>query len=60
MRVEELRQKIDQASEKSEADGGKLIMKGKSGPVGYDMIRMVCDVLERQQREIDELRAKVK
>jgi hypothetical protein len=56
--IEELRKKIDPRIDAG--GGGKTILSSAKAPAGLGHIRALCDGLEQQQREIDQLKRQAK
>jgi hypothetical protein len=58
MNVEELKTLLERARQFSKENNGKVMMCSDRGPVGFDLIQALISVIERQQRDIDEIKAK--
>jgi hypothetical protein len=58
MTVEELKSLLEKARQQSKDNNGKVMMCSERGPVGFDLVQHLIQVVEQQQREIDALKAK--
>ena len=58
MNVDELKSLLDKARQQSKDNTGKVMMCSERGPVGFDLIQHLIQVVEQQQHEIDTLKAK--
>ena len=58
MNVEELKNLLDRARQHSNDNSGKVMMCSDRGPAGFDLIQALITVVEQQQREIDQIKAR--
>ncbi len=58
MNVEELKTLLERARQYSKENNGKVLMCSDRGPAGFDLIQALITVVEQQQREINEIKAK--
>lgn len=58
MNVEELKTLLERARQYSKDNSGKVMMCSDRGPAGFELVQALITVVERQQREIDEIRSK--
>ena len=58
MNVEELKTLLERARQYSKDNSGKVLMCSDRGPVGFDLVQALITVVEQQQREINEIKAK--
>ena len=58
MTVDELKSYLDKSRQQSKDNTGKVMMCSERGPVGFEIIQHLIQVLEQQQDEIDTLKAK--
>ena len=56
--LEELKTLLERARQFSKDNNGKVMMCSDRGPVGFELIQALIAVIERQQRDIDEIKAK--
>ena len=59
MTVEELKQVVEKYQESCKEKSGSLVVFSETGPAGMKLIHALVRVVERQQREIDELKEKL-
>ena len=58
MNVDELKSLLDRARQHSKDNTGKVLMCTERGPAGFDLIAALIGVVEQQQREIEEIKAR--
>ena len=58
MTIDDLKSRLEKARQQSKDNTGKVMMCSERGPVGFDLIQQLIQVVEQQQREIDNLKAK--
>jgi len=58
MTVDEIKGLLDKARTQSKENAGKVMMCSDKGPVGYDIIQALIQLVEQQQREINDMKAK--
>jgi hypothetical protein len=58
MNVEDLKPLLEKARQQSKDNAGKVMMCSERGPVAFDLVQHLIAVVEQQQREIDDLKAK--
>jgi hypothetical protein len=58
MNVEELKSHLERARQHSKDNTGKVLMCTDRGPAGFDLIQAIITVVEQQQREIEEIKAR--
>ena len=58
MSVDEIKGLLDKARTQSKENAGKVMMCSDKGPVGYDIIQALIQLVEQQQREINDMKAK--
>ena len=59
MTVEQLRKEIDAYEQSLKGKTGKVVAFTENGPANMGLIRALFEVVEQQQREIDQLKANV-
>ena len=58
MTVEEMKVLLEKARQHNKENNGKVMMCSERGPVGFDMIQGLIQIVEQQQREIEAMKAK--
>jgi hypothetical protein len=58
MTVDELKALLEKSRQQSKDNTGKVMMCSERGPVGFDLVQHLIQVIEQHQREIDALKAK--
>jgi len=58
MTVDEIKSLLEKARANSKDNTGKVMMCSDKGPVQFDLIQSIIQVIEQQQREIDAMKAK--
>jgi hypothetical protein len=58
MTIEQLKAEIETYRANCKEKGGKAVIFSENGPVGMKLIDAIFTVVDRQQREIDELKRK--
>jgi hypothetical protein len=58
MTVDEIKGLLEKARTQSKENAGKVMMCSDKGPVGYDIVQALIQLVEQQQREINDMKAK--
>lgn len=56
MTIAQLRQKIADKEKELKEHEGKMVRSSPAGPIGIDLIKALFEVVEQQQRDIDQLK----
>ena len=58
MNVEDMKGMLEKARQHSKENNGKVMMCSDRGPVGFELIQGLIQLVEQQQKEIEALKAK--
>ena len=58
MNVEEMKMLLEKARQHSKENNGKVMMCSERGPVGFELIEGLIQIIEQQQRELEAVKAK--
>jgi len=58
MTVDEMKTMLEKSRQHCKENSGKVMMCSDKGPVGFDMIQALIQLVEQQQRELEAIKAK--
>jgi len=58
MTLEEMKSLLDKSRQYSKENAGKVMMCSEKGPVSYDLIQGLIQLIEQQHKEIEAMKAK--
>jgi hypothetical protein len=58
MTIKELKKRVEEVKQESKRTAGTAVLSSEQGPIGISWIEKIILILEDQQKQIDELKAK--
>ena len=58
MTVDEMKGLLEKSRQHCKENAGKVMMCSEKGPVGFDVIQSLIQLVEQQQKEIDTMKAR--
>ena len=58
MTIDDMKSLLEKSRQHSKENNGKVMMCSDKGPVGFDLIQALIQLVEQQQRELEAVKAK--